>query len=135
MKKEYQIILSISILNVLGIIGILFFINRLLGAIINFPGRIFLEHLLTGIVFPGEIIFGIYFFHNIRQLIKSKQFYFFPKKINYILLAISSFIIFSFEIWYQFIKIKNNGSFFQMLALLIGILILWIGIYKIKLFE
>lgn len=136
LEKHYEnTIVSLSLLLIITIFGALLSLNRLSGIPFDFKFiRIFLEHFITGIFFPVISLFIIHFFIN-TFFPQQKGFFKISKKINMIILIIGSVLVFSFEVWFQFFNKFNSQSYLQMIYFTLGLIVLWVYIIKMKLFE
>ena len=105
-------------------------LNRLNGNPIDFPGRIYVEHIIAGIGMPLAVaIITISFALIILKFIKKD----FTKKHEIILLLSLTILWTIFETLYQFAHYYNSDSWLQMISFSLGIICLWVSYYFILL--
>jgi len=130
MRKIEQIILSLSILVYLTIFLSFMSLNRAVGVLIRFPGRIFFEHFFAGFYCPLFIIFLFYSIINLPSIFTKK--YIWSKKISLSLLILSTILFFLWEILFQLFLSYNSGSWTQLFYSFLGFIFLWIYLKGIK---
>ncbi len=131
-KESNKYLLTLSILLLLTIILSLHSLNRLWGLLtsklfIDYFGRNFFEHLLSGFYIPPIFLFSFYlgtilFSFKITQLKRTTEL---------MILILGSIICIVFEYWFQSINSYNISSPSQFITSLFGIGLFWLYFYFI----
>ncbi len=138
MKKENELLnkytQTLSLLVILTAFLSLHSLNRLWGVyhrgqvFLEYPGRIYLEHFLSGFYIPLLFLFIVSVISIIFSILIKKEIKL--QNIGKILTAIS-LIYLATEFLWQFQISYNPDSVFQFSATLLGVLSLWIFYKKI----
>lgn len=117
------------IIFILTIISGIFFLNRFIN-FIDFPLRIYFEHIFYGFTTPLIILTAIYFGYVIYKYLSKDKFTFISKKYELIITFIGIIITILFEIYWQFCRVINSDSTYQFITSILGIVILIVYLEK-----